>query len=642
MKHRADIDGLRAVAIIPVLLFHAGLPQVSGGFVGVDVFFVISGYLITGLILDDISKDRFSIAHFYERRVRRILPALFSVLICTAIAAYTLLMPNDATEFGKSLMATMFFSSNVLFWRQTDYFQAAAESKPLLHTWSLAVEEQFYILYPLFLFLISRYFRKRYALALLPFLVLSLLLSIWGVSSHRSATFYLAPARAWELLLGGLLAIQVIPLLRHRLMANILAVLGMSLLVYSFIALSAALPFPGANALYPVIGTALVVYTGVASDTVVSKVLSFKPIVWIGLISYSLYLWHWVLIVFFKYYTVRQITGLQIAALIGASILIAGTSWKFIENPFRGRRGLIRSRRLLFTAAGVGSMALACFGGLLYAKRGLPSRFNEQVLDLIASKGDYWNKRDACRNRICQVGNPKVAPSFLLWGDSHAGAIAPLFEQLAARKNVSGFVAFTAGCPPLLGLKRYDEDNVEKCARFGQSVLDYIRAERIGAVFLHGRWGLYSEGSRYKQEEGAPVFLTADRNPQEDYRELETRLCSTIEALEQLQVKVFLIASVPEVGLDVPTALARNALTRRNVALGPPYSDFLQRQERVFPLLSQIAEKYSVRVIYPHQVLCGGSYCSVLRDGHALYIDGHHLSVHGAMYLAPVFAPLLQ
>ena len=641
MKHRPDIDGLRAVAIVPVLLFHAGISQVSGGFSGVDVFFVVSGYLITGLILSDIADGSFSVAHFYERRVRRILPALFTVLICASIAAYVLLMPDDAREFGRSLFATMLFSSNVLFSTQTGYFQAPAEMKPLLHTWSLAVEEQFYILYPLVLFLVTRYLRKRYSVVLLSALGLSLGFSIWYVHDHRSAAFYSSLARAWELLLGGILAIQVIPPVRHRVTANALAFLGLILLGYSFLTLSGTRAFPGMNALYPTIGAALIIYSGGVCDTVVAKVLSTKPVAFIGLISYSLYLWHWALIVFLKYYLVRRLRGWEIAAVIGIAVVIAGLSWQFVENPFRGRRRLVRSRKLLFAGAGAGSAAFLLIGGLLFSTHGLPSRFNSQVLGLLASKTDYWARRDQCMGQICAIGNSGSAPGFLLWGDSHAAAIAPAFEQMAAANHESGAVAFVPACAPLLGLKRYDQDDVEKCTRFNQSVLDFIKSSHISNVFLHARWGLYAEGSRYRQERGGPALLTADRNPKQDYRELESLLPSTIQELQRLHVNITIIASVPEVGIDVPTVLARNAVKGKAPGLGLPYPEFMERQVRAFQLLSQVAEKYTVRIVYPHQTLCNGSSCSILSENHALYVDDNHLSIHGAMHLEAIFAPLL-
>ena len=642
MKYRSDIDGLRAVAVIPVVLFHAGISQVSGGFVGVDVFFVISGYLITGLILDDMAKGHFSIASFYARRARRGIPALFAALVGASGCSCALLMEDRTRAFGHSLIATVFFSSNFEFWKLSGYFQDP-EVKPLLHTWSLAVEEQFYIVYPLFLFIVARYLRKRFVLALVPVFVLSLAFCIWGVSTHRSMTFYLAPARAWELLLGGLLAIPVIPPLRHRAMADVLGLFGLILLVYSFVKLSGALPFPGANALYPTLGAALIIYSGTTGGTFVARVLSTRPIVFIGLISYSLYLWHWVILVFLKYYLVRQLASWEIAAEIALCLVVASLSWKFIEAPFRGRRGRLGiSRRWVFAGGALGSMMLASFGGLLYASHGLPSRFNQQALELYHGKYDSWSRHGECFGAICPIGNTDAAPSFLLWGDSHAGAIAPAFEQVATAKGLSGFVAFEGACAPLLGLKRYDLDHIEQCTRFNASVLAFIKAKHIPNIFLHGRWALYSEGNRYKQEDGLPLLLTRNRNTKENYREFESLFRSTLEELRRRQINVVIVASVPEVGMDVPTVLARRAVEGAPIEIELRYSDFMERQARTFGLLSRVAAENAAQIIYPHLSLCDSSSCSVVKEKHALYADNNHLSVHGSIGLVPAVAPFLK
>lgn len=643
MTHRDDIDGLRAVAIVPVLLFHAGVSRFSGGFTGVDVFFVISGYLITGLILSNIAEGKFSIAHFYESRVRRIVPALFFLLICASIAAYALLMPDEAREFGRSLFATMFFSSNVLFAKQTGYFQNPAEMKPLLHTWSLAVEEQFYILYPLTLFFITRYLRKQYAVVLLSALGLSLAFSVWDVHFHRSVAFYSSAARAWELLVGGILAVGLIPALRHRILANSLAIIGVVLLAVSFLFLSGSLPFPGLNALYPTVGTALIIYSGAQNKTVISKILSTKPFVFIGLISYSLYLWHWTLIIFFKYYSLRQLSGWNVAAVISVAVIIATFSWQFVEKPFRGRHSLVQSRKFLFSGAAAGSAIFVLVAGVFFLTHGLPSRFNQQVLRLLASKNDYWAKRDACTDRICRMGDNQAEPSFILWGDSHAGAIAPVFEQIATSNHVSGFVAFSPACAPLVGLKRYDEDDVEKCAGLNKSVLEFIESHHIQNVFLHARWALYAEGGRYGQEWGGPVLLTANRKQPEDYARFEGLLTSTVEDLQQAHANVFIIASVPEVGMDVPTSLARGARTGRSPeALATPYPKFMARQARTLSLLSRAAEKYGVHLVFPDRMLCENDSCRSEKEDRVLYTDSNHLSVQGALALAPEFCPLLK
>jgi len=639
MKYRSDIDGLRALAVIPVVLFHAGVAQISGGFVGVDVFFVISGYLITGLILGDLAKDRFSIVTFYERRARRILPALFVVLFVATVATLVLLMPDRARDFGQSLMATVFFSSNIVFWKQSGYFQAP-EIKPLLHTWSLAVEEQFYILYPLFLLLVHRFLRKRYVLALLPVFVVSLASCILGVSTHQSMTFFLAPARAWELILGGFLALSVVPPLRRRGWADLFGLLGLGLLAFSYLTLSGALPFPGVRALYPTLGAALIIYSGSTEGTRVAKVLSFKPVVFIGLISYSLYLWHWIVVVFLKSYLLRPLAGWEIAFEIALCIALASLSWKFVESPFRGRKGHEWiSRRWIFSGAVAGSAILALVGGILFVRHGIPSRFSPAVLEVYAGKDDVWKRHAACERRVCQVGPTEPIdgqPSFLLWGDSHASAAAPVFEQLATANHVPGYIAVHAACAPLLGLRRYDQDNTRQCTQFQETVLGLIEAKHIRTVFLHGRWGLYAEGYRYKREDGIPALLTPSRNPADNNSEFEKLFRATIQELQRRHINVVVIASVPEVGLDVPTVLARSIVHPFNVQLEPKYSDFMERQARAFQVLSAIGKEFSVPVVYPHQALCDDALCSVIAGKHTLYVDDNHLSTHGAMLLAPV------
>jgi len=265
------------------------------------------------------------------------------------------------------------------------------------------------------------------------------------------------------------------------------------------------------------------------------------------------------------------------------------------------------------------------------------------VLRLLASKNDYWAKRDACMDRICRVGNNPAEPSFILWGDSHAGAIAPVFEQIATSNHVSGFVAFSPACAPLVGLKRYDEDDVEKCAGFNKSVLDFIEVHHIQNVFLHARWALYAEGSRYGQEWGGPVLLTRDRKQAEDYATFERLLTSTVEDIQQAHTNVFIIASVPEVGMDVPTWLARGARTgRSSETLATPYPEFMARQARTLSLLSRTAEKYRVHLVFPNRMLCENGSCRSEKEDRVLYTDSNHLSVQGALTLAPEFYPLLK
>lgn len=323
LRYRPDIDGLRAVAVLAVVLFHAGISSISGGFVGVDVFFVISGFLITTIIVKEIRRGDFSLTVFYERRIRRILPAFFVVMLFSAVVAYSLLLPQDFENFGKSLVAASLSVSNLLFWRESGYFDSTAELKPLLHTWSLGVEEQFYLFFPLLLMFIARFFKQRWTLWIVLIAFSSLLLSAWGAKHQPSATFYLLPTRAWELALGGLLAMGGVPPIHQRFWREIEALLGLGLIVWGISALTPESSFPGLNALYPCLGAALVIHAGSSGPSMVGNVLSWRPLVLIGLISYSLYLWHWPLLVFAKYYLIRPLTTLETSTVVASSFVAA-------------------------------------------------------------------------------------------------------------------------------------------------------------------------------------------------------------------------------------------------------------------------------------------------------------------------------
>ena len=302
MKYRSEIDGLRALAVLPVILFHAGFEWFSGGFVGVDVFFVISGYLITTIIISEMDEGNFSIVNFYERRARRILPALFFVMIACLPFAWLWLTPTDLKGFGQSLVGASTFSSNILFWLQSGYFDTGAEFKPLLHTWSLALEEQYYILFPIFLLLTWRLGIKWILILLSIIFIISLGVAQWGAYNRPSPTFFLLPTRGWELLVGVFAAfyLKYNTQLKSQVLNQVLSIVGFSMIIYSIIAFDETTPFPSLYALIPTIGTGLLIFCAVP-NTVVHNLLSLKPIVGMGLISYSAYLWHQPLLAFARH-----------------------------------------------------------------------------------------------------------------------------------------------------------------------------------------------------------------------------------------------------------------------------------------------------------------------------------------------------
>lgn len=325
IKYRRDIDGLRTLAVLPVVFNHAGIPGFPGGFVGVDIFFVISGFLISGILAREVEESRYSVVRFYERRARRILPALFAVIAVTLIIGCFILTPMQFDGLGKSVATTLLFVSNLWFWYSAgDYFGPGVELEPLLHTWSLAVEEQFYFLYPLLLWALSGFSRKTLVLAVGSLSLLSLALSIYATPSHPTFSFYLLPTRIWELGAGALLALGVFPTSRQRWVSELAGVLGLGLIVGAILLVDDQTPFPGLSAVAPVAGAVLLIIAGFGPGSTASRLLSLSPLVGIGLISYSLYLWHWPIIVAARVMTGNSELSLATAAIcIGLSIALA-------------------------------------------------------------------------------------------------------------------------------------------------------------------------------------------------------------------------------------------------------------------------------------------------------------------------------
>lgn len=376
MLYRRDIDGLRALAVIPVILFHGGFEWLSGGYIGVDIFFVISGYLITSIILKAQQAGNFSLIHFYERRARRILPALFFVLFACLPFAWWLLLPHELKDFGESLLAVSVFASNILFWQQSGYFAADAELIPLLHTWSLAVEEQFYVLFPLLIMLFWKAGRMVLISIISVIALLSLGISEWAWREYPDANFYLIPSRAWELMLGSLTAFYLYQYphriiqphnretlhtysFSQRVLYQCASLLGFSFIIYALFTFDKNIPFPSIYALLPTLGTALIILFSI-EGTWVYRLLSLKFMVAIGLISYSAYLWHFPLFVFAKIYYIEPLSVLLISVLSVMALVMGYLSWRFIEAPFRNPQNF--SRTQIFSFSGAISLLLISIG----------------------------------------------------------------------------------------------------------------------------------------------------------------------------------------------------------------------------------------------------------------------------------------
>lgn len=420
MKYRPEIDGLRALAVVPVMLFHAGIPHFEGGFIGVDVFFVISGYLITTIILEDLKKDRFSLITFYERRARRILPALFLVIACSLPFAWSLMLPTQLRDFSTGTIAVILFVSNVLFWRTTNYFSPASEINPLLHTWSLAVEEQFYLIFPVFLFVMWRYLRTwaPWAVALVAFS--SLLLCEWAVREVPTAAFYLSPSRAWELLAGSLVAFSAGRTEFKK--SELFSLLGLSAIVIPIFAFKTNTPFPGHFALFPVVGTALLILFAGSTSTL-GQLLASRPLVWTGLISYSAYLWHQPLLAFARLWDPSSSPSpLVMITLCAIALVLAALSWRYVEQPFRTKGRISRTQVFTFATAGAVLFLALGVSGILtngYNKARFSANDRAYLDTLLEDNPSYVRKR--FNERLsAELKNERSERRVLLVGDSYA------------------------------------------------------------------------------------------------------------------------------------------------------------------------------------------------------------------------------
>lgn len=651
-NYRPDVDGLRAVAILPVIFYHAGFSAFSGGFAGVDVFFVLSGYLITSLILPEALEGRFSITNFYERRIRRIFPALFAVMLASLVASYWLMWPLAFKDYGQSLVAATAFASNFLFWNKFGYFDSPAETRPLLHTWSLAVEEQFYILFPIYLILVVRWFPRALKWLTVTIAILSFGFSVYSVTFAPTAAFYLAPSRTWELLLGAMLAMKIFTPLKSQIIRNVLSAAGLGLIALAVGIFTQHSPFPGAYALLPCVGTFLVIYAGIGQPNSVNRLLSARWLVSTGLISYSLYLWHWPLIVFAELYWVRDITTSEAWAIILFSLLLAILSWKFIEQPFRTRR-VAASRRSLFLMAGSVMAITAGLGLVPHFTAGLPARMSPQAQQLASASGDCYRRREQCdvlmpedvrADRLCRLGDSNSAkPDFVLWGDSHGEFVLDAVSQAAIAANRSGLQITSEGCPPLLGTTRPDRV-YRHCPAFTDAAAKVISDPQIRQVILVARWALWSEGSRYRYENGNAVILNDAESPnsQSSNREVFRRgLIRSLDKLKTLGKKISVVAPIPEIGWDVPSVLALENWHNRKIHSAPTLSEFQERNRFPLQLLQELQPVYGFDLIYPHQVLCDQKTCRAISDAQPLYCDDDHLSNYGRSLLVPAFKQFL-
>lgn len=632
IPYRREIDGLRALAVVPVVLFHAGVERFSGGFVGVDVFFVISGYLITSILLKQLDAGTFSFAAFYERRARRILPALFLVVACSMVVAWFALIPPDMEDFARSLSYIPVFLTNVFFYRESDYFATGAEWMPLLHTWSLAVEEQYYLLFPLLLWFLWRRGRAGIPWVFLVIALASLMASEWMIGRDAPAAFFLLQFRLWELLAGAGVAWLHARRGGPGVCSGALAGAGVLLILASVFAFDASTRFPGLHALLPVAGAVLVVMHA-GPGNLAGRILGWGPCVGIGLISYSAYLWHQPLLAFVRHLSFEPPSQAALLIAAGASFVLAYPSWRFVEQPFRRPGGV--TRRALVGTLAVASVVVIAFGSGGRVTEGYDRRagFGERFPDMNARLERNYGLARYCA--ATEKRQPECAtderPEILLWGDSYA---MHLVKGLVADNPDIRMVQFTkSACGPVLGaapVRGHPDDRewIEECLAHNEAAIRALEAADSVRHVVIGSWFYYYF------EPGRTIQLVDGSRVSGGERGVEL-LQATIDRVRAAGKRVTVFAPTPTEGgrRDYGRCVVRAVWLREPLeACEFPRSAWEQAHPGTVASLRAL-EQASIPVVWLADGICPDGTCKPVIDDVVIYRDGGHLSKEGSEYL---------
>jgi peptidoglycan/LPS O-acetylase OafA/YrhL len=643
-RHRNDIDGLRAIAVLSVLFYHGGVWPFASGFVGVDIFFVISGYLITGLVLRDKAHAISTLVNFYDRRIRRILPALLVVLAASSVVAFIVLLPDELVNFGRYLVYSVLFGSNIYYWRNAqDYFGPAAGDNPLLHIWSLSVEEQFYLLWPVILVAL---FRGRWR-GRLPFVVavlagVSLLAAVFVSRHDPVAAFFLLPTRAWELLAGAFLATAKLPPPGSAVTRDAMAGGGLVLIALGLVWWPSNDLFPAWNAVCATFGTALALHAGESGKSRVGAFLGSAMPVFVGKISYSLYLWHWPLLVFARLIASRDLHFYERILLLVLAVVLAALSWAYVEQPVRRKKFRLGRWPASFAAGLAVSLTLFAVGGTFWITRGLPSRVPPLVNALEADAGVIMAKRPCQSARTdaagladpsCVFGTSPGNAEAVVWGDSFADAATPGLVQCAAGHGLRLRELALASCPPLPGAVILDQRGIplRKCQPRNAAVIRYLLADKnTRLVILHAVWEDYITPPRLSLEQGVRPC------PEVGRQTLTRSFKALVGTLTKHGIKVLIIGSVPRMQLVPLHCLGRFMLLNVTVPNCGAVDAATARARAAYTdaMIRDVAGRDpNVRAYFPMSVLCARGVCPAVVEGHLLYRDSQHLSGPGARLL---------
>lgn len=643
MKFRKDINGLRAIAVIGVVLYHFNISFVPGGFSGVDVFFVISGFLMTGIIFQAIENNSFSILNFYIARANRIIPALAFLCIILLFFCWFYLAPIDYKALGKDVASSIVFFSNMTYLNEAGYFNASSNEKWLLHTWSLSVEWQFYILYPLLLVLINKIIPIKKMNILIPLgTLISLIFCIIATYLWPEAAYYLLPTRAWEMMFGGIAYLYPLKLdIKYK---KLFEIIGIALILGSYLIISKENSWPGYLALIPVIGTFLIIQANINNSYFTDNIIFQK----IGNWSYSIYLWHWPLAVVIYYYSLPHQFSY---VLIILSVLLGYLSYTYIEkvkfrSDFYSLKSFVKYKQIHII------FVLIIIGSITNLTNGLEFHYPEEVLiasNETTNSNPYKCLGDKNSNKFapCYIGNKKNIKAIII-GDSHADSLVTSLSSLFNLENEGILALVKSACPFILNVKSIKYGN--SCAIENEKRLKYIEEKYQGIpIFWVARTAAYFYGQTdpariSKPSDLKPIFYFSKKHDKADkdlFDEWNVNLKESICSLAKNN-KVFMLHPTPEMYINVPKILARNLIVKnKSYDYSIDESLYLKRNLLVRELIEDIAYKCKVNTLDPVHLLCIKGRCNSLFNDRSIYRDGDHLSEYGNKLLTPMFKSVL-
>tara|TARA_Y100000590_G_scaffold200595_1_gene227898 strand:+ start:488 stop:2434 length:1947 start_codon:yes stop_codon:yes gene_type:complete len=629
LDYRKDIDGLRAIAVLLVVLFHMGLP-INGGFVGVDIFFVISGFLIASLIQKQILRGKFTFSGFYLHRMRRILPALILVIVSTFVFGWFILMPEEFNFFISSVIYSLVGFSNVYFYgKGQDYFAADTETIQLLHTWSLGVEEQFYFIAPIFLLILFKYFKdsKWFNIILISLVIIGFIVSHYYALTNQAGAYYLLPARFFELLMGVVLALNYkeIPVSNNNIFNNFLGVLAISLILLPALFITKKSLFPSYNAFFVCLGSCLVIYLGKLDNKIfLTKILSFKPLVFIGLISYSLYLWHWP-IISILHSIGYSLNNLERVIVILLLIIASYFSWRFVEQPFRNKlkMGFLATFICLLLLPALLAQHLKDTSRKNHGFQN--QRFYGDVESLVITSqvnvgkiGKYChnNYSDINNENKCVIGDLDVKLDTLVIGDSHANAIAPALELMFkdAKKKAK---LITADATLYLNTNKTNKYSnflsKERVDIYIKTVNEAISSEKYNNIVLTG----YFNGALNLHKDMLQLYLE-----------------ETIDYILEKNINLYIVKDVYSIENEKVYCAIYEKMFNFNNNCNTSYSYLVEKNKEIDTILNNLESKYkNVVFIDPKKIMCDKDYCYTSIDNTALYRDGGHITLNGSQYI---------